>query len=67
MLPQFRNSAEPAVRSEAADRRLILNLEEKGSFSPGTAKPLLRFDAPKTQTVLAGAPRSQVLRSFNNP
>ena len=28
-------------------------LKKNWSFSPGTAEPLLRFDAPKTQTVLA--------------
>ena len=29
------------------------NLEENWSFSPGIAKPQLRFDAPKIQTVIA--------------
>ncbi len=32
---------------------LIPNLEESWSFSPRTAEPQLRFDALKTQTVLA--------------
>ena len=31
---------------------LIPNLEENWSFSPGPAEHQLRFDAPKTQTVI---------------